>query len=58
MSEHLDGSPHRWEFNQFCNQQYSGTALVYRDALMICHQCGAWKIVPQEQYSPTGGIAS
>ena len=55
MNDHLDGTPHWWQFNQFVNQSYSGTAMVYQEALMVCHTCGQWKLVPQEHYSPTGG---
>ena len=48
VSDHLNGTNHFWEFVQFLNQHYSGTALVYQDALVICRQCGSWKIVPQK----------
>ena len=46
MAEHINGSGHRWDFVLFCNQ----------DPLLICYQCRTWKIVPQENYTPTGGI--
>lgn len=56
MNDHLDGSDHYRLFQQFVNQLYSGTALVSQDALVVCHRCGAWKLVPQEQYTLTGGV--
>ena len=55
MSEHIDGSAHHWELHSIVNQLYQGTAIVKADAIVICHRCGAWKVVPQESYNPTTG---
>ena len=55
-SDHLNGTNHHWDFVCFLNQQYSGTALTYQEALVICRKCGAWKMVPQQDYTPTGGV--
>jgi hypothetical protein len=55
MSEHIDGTPHHWDLWQFVNQCYQNTAIMKQDALVICHRCGAWKVVPQESYNPTTG---
>ena len=53
MSEHIDGSAHRWQLHSIVNQLYHGTAIMKADALVICPRCGAWKVVPQESYNPT-----
>ena len=56
MSDHLDGTQHRFEFVQLVNQLYDGTALASADAMVMCRRCGAWQIVPQERMSLTGGL--